>query len=144
MDLNSRESDRAVKERVPPEQVRYARVLDWTMKSSLGLILAGFVIYMLELLPARLPASEMPRYWSLPLRDFVEQTSAVTGWKWIHALHAGEYLALGSMAVLTAIPIICLMAVAPRYAQSRDWAYLGITLALVGVLMVAASGVLTP
>jgi len=141
MTANEKEADARVEQRISPEQALYARVLEWSMRTALVLVLAGFVVYMLELLPARLPASELPNYWALPLHEFLQRTGGVTGWGWLAELRSGDYLVLGSMAVLTAVPFVCLAAVAPAYAGRRDWVYLGVTVALVGVLALAASGV---
>ena len=141
MAVNERETTKQGEQRIAPEQALYARVLEWSMNGALGLVLAGFIVYMLELLPARLPASELPHYWSLSLPEFLLRTGAVRGWQWLAELRSGDYLVLGSMAVLTAVPLVCLVAVAPAYARGRDWAYFGVTMALIAVLVLAASGV---
>jgi hypothetical protein len=140
MDMSARGPAARDALRVSTEQARYARVLDWTMKISLAAIVCCFVAYTAGIAPARLPITELPDYWSLPLREFVGRAGAVTGWSWLALLHRGEYLLLGAMAMLTAVPLICILAIAPVYAARRDWAYLGITALLAGVLMLAACG----
>ena len=48
-----------------PEQLRYARVLDAGMRFGLGVLVCGFIVYVTDLVPARVPLAQMPELWTL-------------------------------------------------------------------------------
>lgn len=125
-----------------PEQLRYARVLDLGMKAGLVLLVIGFGIYVGGLLPLHVPLEALPRLWTLPVGDFLRESAMPTGWDWVGLVHRGDVLALTGIALLAGISVPCLALLLPAYARQGDRAYFTITLALVCVLLLAASGVL--
>lgn len=140
----------AVSERDPrqatgasPEQLRYARVLDVGMKGGLAILIAAFLTYVTGIVPPAVPVEELPRLWSLPLAEYLQSTGMSTGWSWIFQLGKGDMLALVGITVLSGVSAPCLIVLAVAFAKRRDRAYLAITLLVVCVLVLAASGVLT-
>ena len=127
-----------------PEQQLYARLLDGAAKGGFGILVAGFVAYAAGWIPAHVPVDCLPELWSLPLADFVRATNTPTGWGWIVHLPKGEFASLAGIAILTGSSMICLLAVIPVYAKRGDWVYAAICIAEIAVLVLAASGVLTP
>lgn len=125
-----------------PEQLRYARVLDYGMKIGLIALIAGFLAYVAGIAPARVPLEELPRFWGLPVLDYLRETGVTGGWGWLAAPGSGDALAFAGIAVLAGASLPCLLALVPLYAARKDWTYLVITLLLSGVLTLAASGVL--
>ncbi len=130
------------RENASPEQLRYARVLDWGMKAGLLVLAAGFLAYVLGLLPAQVPLADLPRLWVLPVADFLRESGMTGGWSWIARLGTGDALSLAGIALLASVSVPCLLALLPDFARRGDRAYLAIALLLVGVLVLAASGVL--
>ena len=126
--------------RVSPEQLRYAGVLGICMKAGLAILAATIAVYLFGLLPPRVPIDELPRLWSLPVGEYLRATSSGPGWHWLTRLSQSDALALGAIALLAGTSFPCLVLLAADYARKRDWAYLGVTLALVAVLGLAASG----
>lgn len=124
-----------------PEQLRYARVLDLGMKFGLALLVAGFGVYLGGVLPLHVPLEALPRLWALSVGDFLRESAMPTGWDWVGLMHRGDVLALSGIALLAGISIPCLALLLPAYAKRGDRAYFAITLALVCVLLFAASGV---
>lgn len=123
-----------------PEQLRYARILDCGMKTGLALLIVSFGAYISGALPAELPFDALPRLWALPVEDFLRESGMPTGWNWLAMLDRGDVLALAGIVLLAGVSVPCLALLVPVYAGRGDWAYFAITLALVVVLVFAASG----
>jgi len=129
-------------DRASPEQLRYARLLDWAVKLGLAALIAGFAAYVSGLVPLLVPLEALPRLWTLPVADYVRESGVATGWGWLTQSDRADVMITGGIAILAGISIPCLAALVPFYARARDWPYLAVTLTLVGVLVFAASGVL--
>jgi hypothetical protein len=128
---------------VAAEQLRYACVLDWGMKLGLSVLVAGFLAYVSGILPAQVPLADLPRLWSLPVADYLRETGMSGGWSWLAMLGTGDALSLAGLALLAGASVPCLLALLPAFVARRDRAYFAIALALAGVLVLAASGLLT-
>ena len=126
-----------------PEQLRYARFLGYGMKAGLAVLIAGFAAYLGGALPVQVPLEELPRLWALPVGDYLRESGMATGWGWVAMLGRGDVLALTGIVLLSGVSVPCLTLLVPAYAAAGDRAYLVITLLLIGVLVLAASGVLT-
>lgn len=126
-----------------PEQLRYARVLDAGMKIGLGVLAAGFLAYVCGLAPAHVPLEKMPGFWTLAAPDYLRATGAPQGWEWLGTLGNGDAWPLVGIAILSGVSVLCFIALLPLYAARRDWVYLAIAALEIGVLSLAASGVLT-
>lgn len=124
-----------------PEQLRYARILDYGMKAGLVLLIVSFGAYVGNALPVQIPFEALPRLWALPVADYLRESGMPAGWGWLPLLYKGDVLALTGIALLAGISVPCLLLLLPVYAGRRDWPYFTITLLLAGVLALAASGV---
>jgi hypothetical protein len=78
----------------------------------------------------------------LPSGEYLKQTGAPTGWNWFLHVHQGEYASLFGIAWLSASSLFCLFAVLPIYFKRRDWIFVVLCIAALGVQMLAASGML--
>lgn len=125
------------------QQLRYARVLAVGVVLAFGLLVVGAFLYFTATLPPAIPVDELPRLWTLPTRDFLRASGMPGGWGWVSLLQRGDILPLGGIAVLAGVSVPCLLALIPGYLRQRDWTYLAITLAMIGTLALAASGVFT-
>jgi hypothetical protein len=126
------------------DQLRYAVALDVGMKAGLAVLIASFLAYVTGMVPPHLAFDDLPRLWALPAGEFLRQSGTEPGWGWLALLARGDMLALSGVALLAGISIACLALMLPAYARRRDWPYLAITACLVGVLALAASGVIVP
>lgn len=131
MDLNR--SDRALRE-------LYARWLDVASGVAFVVSLVAFLAYTGHLLPAYVPLEELPRYWSLPVRQFIEATAAPTGWAWLTELGYGDGLNLAAIALLGLVTPLCYARLVPALFAERDWLQAALALAQLVVLLAAASG----
>ena len=128
---------------VPDEQLRYARLLDITSKIGFAALVAGFVAYAFGWLEEHVTVAELPRFWGLPLAEYLARTDTPTGWGWLAQLHKGEFAGLIGIVILAGCSIVCLLAIIPTYVRRRDHVYAGICAVEILVLLLAASGVLT-
>jgi hypothetical protein len=138
MDLNGRGHPGATS----PERLHYARPLDAGMKIALAGLVAALLAYVAEWLPPVVALETLPRAWALPAPEFLRATGMPAGWDWPAFLARGDVLTLGGIAVLATVPLLALTALVPFYAARRDWIYLAIAIGQIGVIAVAASGVL--
>jgi len=127
----------------PPEQERYARLLDWGTRVGLLILVASFVAYVSGLLPGVVPVDRLPELWSLPVAQFQARTQMPGGWGWLALLGHGDVLGLLGIALLAGVSIPCLLALVPIYAARGEKAYVAICLLEVAVVALAASGLLS-
>jgi len=131
MDLIQR--DRALRE-------LYARWLDIATKAGFVISLVAFLLYAGQLLPAYVPVSELPRYWTLPVNQFVQATGAPSGWAWLGELGYGDGLNLLAIGLLGLVTPICYARLVPALVAERDWLQALLAVAQLAVLLAAASG----
>ncbi len=85
-----------------------ARNLRWLSVTGLIIITLSFVIYILNLLPQRVPIETVTQNWHLSSREFIEKLELDNGWNWIGSLRNSDVLCLASivfMAIGTPVSI---------------------------------------
>ncbi len=127
---------------VAEEQLAYAQVLDVGMKLGLLLLLATFALYASGALTPHIPVTDLPRYWSLSVKEYLAATGIHDGWSWIHMLRKGDFLNFVAIAFLAGVAIVCYLAITPIFFRKRDRVYGWLALVEVAVLVLAASGIL--
>lgn len=129
-------------ERASPEQIVYADLLDIGMKIGLGGMVAMFLLYVSGMIAPQIPLADLPKYWSLPLHDYLEQSGAPTGWGWAKLLGKGDFLNILPVAFLSTITIVCYARILPMLRAKGDNIYATIVVVEILVLALAASGIL--
>jgi hypothetical protein len=124
-----------------PEQVRYARVLDIGARLGFVLLVLNFTVYLLGIRDPLVAVDQLPRYWGLPLAQFLQATHTPTGWAWLASIGKSDVLNLEGIAVLAAIPALGCLAVLPGFARRGEIALCTITLLQIVVLAVSASNI---
>jgi len=132
----------AARPRLAEEQLAYAQVLDFGMKLGFLLLLATFVLYVSGLVSPHIPVTELPRYWSLPVKEYLAATGIQSGWGWLHMLGKGDFLNFLGIAFLSAVAMVCYVAISPIFFRKKDLIYGWLAIVEVAVLALAASGVL--
>jgi hypothetical protein len=127
---------------IAEEQLAYAQVLDLGMKLGLLLLVATFVLYVTGLVRPHIPLEELPRYWSLPVKEYLAATGIHRGWSWLGMLGKGDFLNFLGIAFLSSVAIVCYVAVSPIFFRKKDRIYAALVVAEVTVLVLAASGLL--
>jgi hypothetical protein len=125
-----------------PEQLRYARVLDWGTRAGLLVLVASFAVYMLGLATPHVAVQRLPELWSLPVAQYLQQTASPTGWGWLALLRRGDVMGLVGIVILAGCSLVCLLSLVPLYLRRGDKAFAALCLAEVAVVLLAASGVL--
>ena len=121
-------------------QLRYARLLDCGTRIGLALLLASFAVYVSGVLPSQVPLQRLPELWNQPVARYLALTGAPTGWQWVTLLQHGDVLGFVGIALLAGCSGVCLLSLLPLYRRRGDRAYLGLCLAQMAVLLVAAAG----
>ena len=127
--------------RTPPEQLRYARLLDWGTTIGFVVLVVSSLAYFAGWLPSFVPLADLPRLWKLPVREFVATTGLPTGWQWLAYLGRGEFASLAGIVILAGSSVVGLGAAALAYARRGDRLHTVAAIATIAVLLLAASGV---
>ena len=127
----------------PPEQLRYAMLLDWGTRIGLVVLVLSFAAYLLGLVEPHVPVSRLPELWSHPVGRYLELTQMPTGWGWLGLMHRGDIMGLVGIVILAGCSLLCLLALVPLYLGRGDKAFAVLCLVEVAVVLLAASGVLT-
>jgi hypothetical protein len=144
MDYNkiSKEATMDNKVRATEEQLAYAAVLDRGMKIGLILITITFLVYVTGILAPHLAVSDLPKYWNMPVKQYIKTADIHTGWSWLGMLHKGDFLNFAGIAFLAGVTIACLFPIIPIFLRKKDKVYAVISALEVLVLVLAASGIL--
>ena len=124
-----------------PEQLRYATVLHWSTLTGFIVLIATFVAYVFGWLPAYVPLQQLPQLWNLSTAEYLKATGMPTGWSWLTMLGKGDLASLLGIAILSGCSIICIAAIIPTYAKSKNITYLVICVLEIAVLLLSASGI---
>ena len=120
--------------------LRYAQWLEAGSILAFGLIVVEFLAYASGTLTPYVPLAELPRLWSLPLREYLVAAQVPSGWGWIALAEKGDYVNFIGIAVLAAVPIACYLRILRHYLRQHDRIYAAIAVGQVLVLLAAASG----
>lgn len=124
------------------EQLVYARWLDGGMKIGLLLLIVTFAVYMAGALAPHVAVADLPRYWTLPVKEYLAATGIQPGWAWLLLVGKGDFLNFLGIAFLAGVTIACYLAVIPVFFRKKDRVYAFLAVVEVLVLALAASGVL--
>ena len=123
------------------EQHLYADWLDVGTRVGFAALVASFVVYVTGLVPPGIAHTDLPRYWSLPVTEYLAATGAPSGWAWIARLGESDLLNFVGVAILGTVTILCYARILAVFVRSRERALAAICIAEVVVLAVAASGI---
>lgn len=124
------------------EQLAYAKLLDIGMKVGLIMLVITFIVYLVGVLTPHIPVNDLPKYWSMPVKDYLKATDIHTGWSWLAMVGKGDFLNFIGIAFLSGVTIFCYMRIIPILFRKKDTVYAVLALVEVLVLVLAASGIL--
>lgn len=124
------------------EQISYAKLLDIGMKAGLLLITVTFIIYLSGVLTPHVPVNDLPKYWGMPVKQYLKATSIPHGWAWLAMVGKGDFLNFIGIAFLAGITVLCFVRVIPILFRKKDSIYGLFAIIEVLVLVLAASGIL--
>jgi hypothetical protein len=124
------------------EQLAYAKLLDMGMKAGLLMLVITFAVYVSGILTPYVPVNDLPNYWKLPVKQYLEVTHIPHGWAWIGMAAKGDFLNFFGIAFLAGVTIICYIRIVPILFRKKDTIYAVLAILEVLVLTLAASGLL--
>ncbi len=125
-----------------PQQLIYARWLDVCTRIGFLLLVVAFALYVSGVIPSHVPLEALPRYWSMPVAEYLAAVDGATGWQWVQKLDQGDYLNIAGVAMLSAVSIVCHLRLVTEYWKTRDRAYLVMVIGQIVILAAAASGIM--
>jgi hypothetical protein len=151
------------------EQIAYAKLLDLGMKVGLAALVLTFAIYLIGILPPYTPVNDLPKYWKMPVKQYlletkidrhsdeyaaipaqppelrkkyIHDTNVHPGWSWLHRVDKGDFLNFLPIVFLAAVTVICYIRIIPIFLAKKDMVYTLLAITEVVVLTLAASGYL--
>jgi hypothetical protein len=122
-------------------QLTYARWLDWGTRCGLGVLIASFLAYALELVVPHVPLEELSKTWMLPVDEYRAAVGAPSGWGWLDLAARGDYLNYFGIVFLALVTAICYLRVLPMLFARGERIHALIALAEIVVLAAAAAGI---
>lgn len=121
----------------------YAVLLDWGTRIGLIFLVLSFAAYVFGFITPLVPLEQLPQLWNQPLAVYLQKSGTPTGWGWLALAGKGDMLNLLGIALLAGCSLPPLLGLIPLYLKRRDYAYAGICAAIILVLVLAASGILS-
>ena len=121
------------------EQQLYAKIVYHMNHLGLFVLVVGFVLYLTEILEPNIPLEDLPKYWTLPLDQYLKKTGAPTGWQWISELSHGDAAPLLGVAILASITIVCYLVLFFKFLRRGIRALVVITVIELFFILLSAS-----
>ncbi len=125
------------------EAFRYAILLDWGTRIGLFFLVLSFAAYVFGFITPLVSLAQLPQLWNQPVAVYLQKSGTPTGWGWLALAGKGDMLNLVGIAILAGCSVPPLLGLIPLYLKRRDYAYASICAAIILVLVLAASGVLS-
>ena len=126
----------------PPEQIRYANVLEKGMYLGLACLFVTFVLYVFMIVAPHIPHEKLPEYWTKNVHEYLTEAEIDAGWGWVKMLKHGDFINFIGITMLAGVTVLCYLAVFPLLLKRKDTIYAVLVLLEVIVLVVAASGII--
>jgi hypothetical protein len=124
-------------------QLAYAAVLGKTSTIGIGIIVVGYALYVLQILPSMASPETVAAHWHLRASELHQAIQMPTGWSWISQLGYGDVLTFASLLYLASVTTICLIVLIPVLLKENDRIYAVITSLQVVILLFAAAGIVS-
>ncbi|MBV5303602.1 MAG: DUF1634 domain-containing protein [Chlorobium sp.] len=121
-------------------QLSYATVLFWTSTLGIIFIIAGYLTYVLQLLPSAVSPAEVALHWHLRAAELHKVVAVPSGWDWLTQLGRGDVISYASIVYLSSVTMFCLAVIIPAFVKEKDFIYTVLTLLQVTVLLFVAAG----
>ena len=121
-------------------QERFARWLDAGTRTAFIVSLVTFGLYVSGLLAPHVPLTSLPRFWTLPLADYLQATASPTGWGWLRLIAYGDFLSYAGIALFALVVIVCDLAIIAPLLRRGERLMALLAAAQVLILLGAASG----
>ena len=126
--------------KVSEEQLQYAKWLDAVTRVGFVVLIATFFVYASGVSAPHVPFADLPRYWALPVGEYLAATGGPVGWGWLGLVGRGDYMNFVGIALLAALTALCYVRLSVTLILRRDMVGGLIAVAEIAVLIIAASG----
>lgn len=123
-----------------PEQVLYAAILEKGMYVGLLILFITYIIYVFGILDPYIPLSEISKYWSMNVDQYLHEANVQAGWAWMGMLKYGDFLNFIGVAILAGVTIMCYLRIVPTLLRNNDKVYAVLAVLEAVILAAAASG----
>ena len=123
-----------------PEQVLYAAILEKGMYVGLLILFITYIIYVFGILDPYIPLSEISKYWSMNVDQYLHEANVHSGWAWMGMLKYGDFLNFIGVAILAGVTIMCYLRIVPTLLRNNDTVYAVLAILEAVILAAAASG----
>lgn len=124
------------------ERLVYAGILGKGMKIGLIILIVTFIVYLTGILNPHIPIQDLPKYWDMPVHEYLKAANIKSGWSWVGKVGEGDFINFIGIVFLAGVTIICYIRIIPIYFRKNDAVYGVIAILEVLVLALAASGLL--
>ena len=128
--------------KAPPEQITYANLLFYGSWGAIAILIVTFVVYVSGGFESYIPITEVSKYWSMPVSQYVHEANIPIGWGWATLLGKGDFLNFIGIVLLAGMTIICFIVILPHYVREKDIIFVVLIVLEVLVLCLGASGLL--
>lgn len=125
---------------VSEEAQRFAETVRRGTTLSLLVLGVTFVLYLTGAVRPLIPIAHLPRYWGLRAVEFLVEVGLRPGWGWAAFVTHGDMLNLVGVVMLGTLSIAAYAVMLPVLIRRRDRVYTAIAVAQLGILALAASG----
>ncbi len=132
-----------VSSHVSDEQLRYAAWMDAGTRIGFLVLVATFCVYASGLAAPHVSFADLPKYWILPIDQYLAATGGPVGWGWVAFVARGDYMNFIGVAFLGVVTMACYLRILPPLLAKRDWVFAAVAFLELAVLLAAASGAIT-
>ena len=75
-----------------PEQLLYAKILNYGMLIGLLCLLITFALYVFGIVAPYVPLDKLSHYWGTGVDSYLHDLNIPTGWAWLGMLNYGDFL----------------------------------------------------
>ncbi len=123
----------------------YSKVLENVSHVGFVLLIGGYFVYILQLLPLSIPIDVIAGNWHLSAAEMHQKLNTPSGWSFFATtamLMKGDVFSSLSIYYLATATIFCLLFTIPAYIRDKNYIYTTIAFFQIVVLLVAASGII--
>ncbi|MBU0676648.1 MAG: DUF1634 domain-containing protein [Verrucomicrobia bacterium] len=128
---------------VEPEQIVYARTLEWATKISIAVLVLTGSLYFSGILPGRVPVNRMSDFWGMKAREYLLTTQSPRGWAVLYFMDRGDCAVTFGIMCLALVTVAGFIGLTFSFFRKGDKVYALMAALQVIVILLAASGLLT-
>lgn len=125
-------------------QLAYAGILGKATTLGIALIVAGYAIYVFQLMPLSVPIDQVAGNWHLRAAEFHHTVpGAPSGWSCFSQAGKGDMLSYITLIYLGIVTMLCLFVAGIAFFREKNGVYTAISFVQLLVLIFAAAGIVS-